>query len=115
MLNSTFHPLKNFLTNIMSDHLHHHEAVALPTGTGNAAAVEHAAAISATANGAGNGGLQLVLFSAFMFVGSYVAGSVPMYMGLSEEWLHLTSVMGAGLLLGEKVEKLENVPLQIIV
>jgi len=43
---------------------------------------------------------QLVLFSVVMLFGSYVAGSLPLFMPMSEEKLHLVSVMGAGLLLG---------------
>jgi len=42
----------------------------------------------------------LTVFSLVMLVGSYGAGSVPLFMPMSEEKLHLVSVMGAGLLLG---------------
>merc|ERR1719273_1599130 len=35
-----------------------------------------------------------------MLAGSYGAGSVPLFMPMSEEKLHLVSVMGAGLLVG---------------
>ena len=44
--------------------------------------------------------LQLFIFSAVMLFGSYVAGSVPLFMPMSENNLHLVSVMGAGLLVG---------------
>ena len=43
---------------------------------------------------------QLVIFSLVMLFGSYAAGSLPLFMPMSEEKLHLVSVMGAGLLLG---------------
>ena len=43
---------------------------------------------------------QLTVFSLVMLFGSYVAGSVPLFMPMSEEKLHLVSVMGAGLLVG---------------
>ena len=43
---------------------------------------------------------QLVIFSIVMLVGSYGAGSAPLFMPLSEEKLHLVSVLGAGLLVG---------------
>ena len=45
---------------------------------------------------------QLIIFSIVMLVGSYGAGSAPLFMPMSEEKLHLVSVMGAGLLVGEK-------------
>ena len=35
-----------------------------------------------------------------MLCGSYLAGSVPLFMPMSENILHLVSVMGAGLLVG---------------
>ena len=35
-----------------------------------------------------------------MLFGSYMAGSVPLFMPMSESNLHLVSVMGAGLLVG---------------
>ena len=44
--------------------------------------------------------LQLFIFSAVMLFGSYVAGSVPLFMPMSENNLQLVSVMGAGLLVG---------------
>lgn len=43
---------------------------------------------------------QLIIFSIVMLVGSYGAGSAPLFMPMSEEKLHLVSVMGAGLLVG---------------
>lgn len=43
---------------------------------------------------------QLTIFSIVMLVGSYGAGSVPLFMSMSEEKLHLVSVLGAGLLVG---------------
>ena len=43
---------------------------------------------------------QLFIFSIVMLAGSYGAGSVPLFMPMSEEKLHLVSVMGAGLLVG---------------
>ena len=43
---------------------------------------------------------QLLIFSIVMLVGSYGAGSVPLFMPMSEEKLHLVSVLGAGLLVG---------------
>lgn len=46
------------------------------------------------------GGLQLVALSLVMLVGSYTAGSIPLFIALSEEKLQLVSVLGAGLLLG---------------
>ena len=45
---------------------------------------------------------QLIIFSIVMLVGSYGAGSAPLFMPMSEEKLHLVSVMGAGLLVGKK-------------
>ncbi len=44
--------------------------------------------------------LQLIIFCAVMFFGSYLAGSAPLVMPMSEEKLHRVSVLGAGLLLG---------------
>nr|CAG4641238.1 EOG090X0EEU [Eulimnadia texana] len=43
---------------------------------------------------------MLITLSIVMLVGSYLAGSVPLIMSLSEEKLHLVSVLGAGLLVG---------------
>lgn len=43
---------------------------------------------------------QLIVFSIVMLVGSYGAGSAPLFMPMSEEKLHLVSVLGAGLLVG---------------
>lgn len=43
---------------------------------------------------------QLIIFSLVMLIGSYGAGSAPLFMNLSEEKLHMVSVLGAGLLLG---------------
>ena len=47
-----------------------------------------------------DGFVQLIVFSTVMLVGSYGAGYVPLFMPMSEEKLHLVSVMGAGLLVG---------------
>jgi len=47
-----------------------------------------------------DGILNLVIFSFVMLFGSYLAGSIPLFMSLSEEKLQLVSVLGAGLLLG---------------
>ena len=44
--------------------------------------------------------LQIVIFSVVMLFGSYLAGSVPLFISMSENNLHLVSVMGAGLLVG---------------
>ena len=44
--------------------------------------------------------LQILLFSVIMLCGSYLAGSVPLFMPMSENILQLVSVMGAGLLVG---------------
>ena len=44
--------------------------------------------------------VQILVFSVVMLLGSYVAGSVPLFMPMSENILHLVSVMGAGLLVG---------------
>ena len=44
--------------------------------------------------------LQLFIFTMVMLFGSYMAGSVPLFMPMSENNLHLVSVMGAGLLVG---------------
>lgn len=43
---------------------------------------------------------QLLAFSLVMLFGSYAAGSLPLFMSMSEKNLHLVSVLGAGLLLG---------------
>jgi hypothetical protein len=43
---------------------------------------------------------QLLAFSLVMLFGSYMAGSLPLFMSMSEKNLHLVSVLGAGLLLG---------------
>jgi zinc transporter 9 len=43
---------------------------------------------------------QLLVFSLVMLFGSYGAGSLPLFMSMSEKNLHLVSVLGAGLLLG---------------
>ena len=43
---------------------------------------------------------QLIIFSFVMMVGSYGAGSAPLFMPLNEEKLHMISVLGAGLLVG---------------
>ena len=43
---------------------------------------------------------QLIAFSLVMLFGSYMAGSLPLFMPMSEEKLHLVSVLGAGLLVG---------------
>ena len=43
---------------------------------------------------------QLIIFSFVMLAGSYGAGSAPLFMPLSEEKLHMISVLGAGLLVG---------------
>jgi len=47
-----------------------------------------------------DGSLNLIIFSFVMLFGSYLAGSIPLFMSLSEEKLQLVSVLGAGLLLG---------------
>ncbi|KAG8039735.1 hypothetical protein G9C98_000464 [Cotesia typhae] len=44
--------------------------------------------------------LVLWILAVVMLVGSYVAGSLPLVMNLSEEKLQLVSVLGAGLLVG---------------
>ena len=46
------------------------------------------------------GFVQLCAFSLVMLFGSYAAGSLPLFMSMSEKNLHLVSVLGAGLLLG---------------
>jgi len=46
------------------------------------------------------GSSKLVVLSVVMLLGSYLAGSIPLFMALSEEKLQLVSVLGAGLLLG---------------
>ena len=43
---------------------------------------------------------QLLAFSLVMLFGSYAAGSLPLFVAMSEKNLHLVSVLGAGLLLG---------------
>ena len=43
---------------------------------------------------------QLLIFSAIMLFGSYLAGTAPMVLPLNEEKLHRVSVFGAGLLVG---------------
>lgn len=43
---------------------------------------------------------MLVLLAIVMLVGSFLAGSIPLVMSLSEEKLQLVSVLGAGLLVG---------------
>lgn len=43
---------------------------------------------------------MLILLSIVMLVGSFVAGSIPLVMSMSEEKLQLVSVLGAGLLVG---------------
>lgn len=47
-----------------------------------------------------DGSLKLVVLSVVMLLGSYLSGSIPLFMSLSEEKLQLVSVMGAGLLVG---------------
>eukprot|EP00088_Acartia_fossae_P044438 TRINITY_DN4719_c0_g1_i1.p1 TRINITY_DN4719_c0_g1~~TRINITY_DN4719_c0_g1_i1.p1 ORF type:complete len:306 (-),score=59.95 TRINITY_DN4719_c0_g1_i1:273-1190(-) len=47
-----------------------------------------------------DGSLNLVILSMVMLFGSYLSGSIPLFMSLSEEKLQLVSVLGAGLLLG---------------
>merc|ERR1719283_823787 len=42
----------------------------------------------------------IVLLSIAMLVGCYLAGSIPLAFPLSEDRLHLVSVLGAGLLIG---------------
>ena len=43
---------------------------------------------------------QLVIFSLVMLIGSYGSGSAPLFLPMSEEKLHMVSVLGAGLLVG---------------
>ena len=43
---------------------------------------------------------QLIIFSIVMLIGSYGAGSAPLFIPLNEEKLHMISVLGAGLLVG---------------
>ncbi|XP_065344769.1 zinc transporter ZIP9 [Cloeon dipterum] len=43
---------------------------------------------------------KLVFLSLLMLVGSYISGSIPLTMSLSQESLQLVSVLGAGLLVG---------------
>lgn len=47
-----------------------------------------------------DGSLKLIILCCVMLFGSYLAGSIPLFISLSEEKLQLVSVMGAGLLLG---------------
>jgi len=47
-----------------------------------------------------DGSMKLVVLSVVMLLGSYLAGSIPLFIAMSEEKLQLVSVMGAGLLLG---------------
>ena len=43
---------------------------------------------------------KLIIFSIVMLIGSYGAGSAPLFIPLNEEKLHMISVLGAGLLVG---------------
>lgn len=43
---------------------------------------------------------MLILLALLMLVGSYIAGSIPLIMPMSEEKLQIVSVLGAGLLVG---------------
>jgi len=47
-----------------------------------------------------DGSLKLIILCFVMLFGSYLSGSIPLFISLSEEKLQLVSVMGAGLLLG---------------
>jgi len=47
-----------------------------------------------------DGSMKLMVLSVVMLLGSYLAGSIPLFIAMSEEKLQLVSVMGAGLLLG---------------
>jgi len=47
-----------------------------------------------------DGSTKLIVLSVVMLMGSYLAGSIPLFIAMSEEKLQLVSVMGAGLLLG---------------
>jgi len=47
-----------------------------------------------------DGSMKLIVLSVVMLLGSYLAGSIPLFINMSEEKLQLVSVMGAGLLLG---------------
>jgi len=47
-----------------------------------------------------DGSLKLIILCGVMLFGSYLAGSIPLFIAFSEEKLQLVSVMGAGLLLG---------------
>jgi len=47
-----------------------------------------------------DGSLNLMVLSLVMMTGSYISGSIPLFMALSERKLQLVSVMGAGLLVG---------------
>nr|CAG4645843.1 EOG090X0EEU [Lynceus sp. MCZ IZ 141354] len=44
--------------------------------------------------------IVLLLLSFVMLVGSYIVGNIPLMFSMSEEKLHLVSVLGAGLLVG---------------
>uniref|UniRef100_A0A0K2TBB5 Zinc transporter ZIP9like [Takifugu rubripes] n=1 Tax=Lepeophtheirus salmonis TaxID=72036 RepID=A0A0K2TBB5_LEPSM len=56
--------------------------------------------VTQRANSVGGGSLQLTVFSVVMLFGSYLAGSIPLFVPLSGEKLKMVSVLGAGLLLG---------------
>jgi len=47
-----------------------------------------------------DGSMKLIVLSVVMLLGSYLSGSIPLFIAMSEEKLQLVSVMGAGLLLG---------------
>lgn len=47
-----------------------------------------------------DGSMKLFVLSVVMLLGSYMSGSIPLFIAMSEEKLQLVSVMGAGLLLG---------------
>jgi len=47
-----------------------------------------------------DGSLNLLILSVVMLAGSYLSGSIPLFVTMSEEKLHLVSVLGAGLLVG---------------
>jgi len=53
-----------------------------------------------TVSGSLSGVSTIVLLSLAMLVGCYLAGSIPLAFPLSEDRLHLVSVLGAGLLIG---------------
>lgn len=44
--------------------------------------------------------VMLILLTAVMLIGSYIAGSIPLIVNLSEEKLKRITVLGAGLLVG---------------